>query len=169
MQAFGLARVGRDCELRNLNSGDAVTNVSLAFAWGKKGEDGKRAVVWVEGALFGKRAESLTPYLLKGQAVSVTLDDLHIETYQNRDGGEGHKLAGKISAIDFAGSPPQGNGQQSAPAPRQAPAPRPAPRAAPATSGGGFSDMDDDVPFASSSPLFDLESRLDRRMRRRSF
>ena len=147
MQAFGLARIGRDCESRYMPNGDAVANVSLAFAWGKKGDDGKRAVVWVEGAIFGKRAETLTPYLLKGQAVSVTLDDLHIETYHNRDGGEGHKLVGKVSSIDFAGSPPQQ--QEAAPAQRQAPAPRPAARsAAPAPAQrGGFDSMDDDIPF----------------------
>lgn len=164
LQCFGLARVGRDTEVRE--AGDsAVANVSLAFNYGRKGDDGRKPTQWVEGALWGKRAEALAPYLLKGQAVAVTLEDVHIETFQNRDGGEGHKLVGKIIAIDLAGSPPQQG--TAAPAQRQAPAPAPRPAArapAPATR-GGFEDFDD-VPFITASPCFDMEPRLERRVRR---
>jgi single-strand DNA-binding protein len=40
-----------------------VANVSLAFTYGKKGDDGKRPTQWVDASLWGQRAESLAPYI----------------------------------------------------------------------------------------------------------
>ena len=42
MKAQGLARIGKDAEVRYTPGGTAVANVSLAFTFGKKGDDGKR-------------------------------------------------------------------------------------------------------------------------------
>lgn len=137
-QLFGLARLGRDAELRTLPNGDHVANLSLAFAYGRKGENNKRPTTWVDGSLWGKRAESLIEYLKKGSLVAVTLEDVHIQTYKTRDGGEGSKIAGKVTAIDLAG------GGQAAPPPPP-PAPRPPPP--PHRPNSGFEDMDDDIPF----------------------
>lgn len=140
-QLFGLARIGRDAEVRFLADGTAVTNVSLAFSYGRK-VDGKRPTQWVDAAMFGKRAEAVAPYLLKGGLVSVTVDDIHIETYQGKN-GDGHKLAGNISQIELAGDGKRA--EAPADAPRQAPRPAPKPAAKPAPN---FSDMDDlDIPF----------------------
>jgi single-strand DNA-binding protein len=143
MIANGLARIGRDVELRYLANGNAVANISLAFTYGRKSEDGKRPTQWVEAALFGKRAEALAQYLVKGGLVSVTLEDVRIETYQGAN-GQGHKLVGSVMALDLVPSGKQDN-QQSAPAPRAAPAARPTPKA---SAGSGFDDFpDSDVPF----------------------
>ena len=136
MKAQGLARLGRDAELRRIPSGEAVINLSLAFSYGKKGDDGKRQTQWVEAALFGKRAEALAPYLLKGGLVVAYLDDVHIETYQGKQ-GEGHKLVGRIGEIELAG----GRDTPSAPAEKPAPAP-----AAPVDV-SSFDTMDSDIPF----------------------
>ena len=59
MKAFGLARIGRDVELRTTQSGETVAGLSLAFSFGKKGADGKRPTQWVDASLWGKRAEAL--------------------------------------------------------------------------------------------------------------
>lgn len=140
-QLIGLARLGRDAELRYTQSGDPVAALSLAFSYGRKGEDGKRPTQWVDAAIWGKLAEAITPYLTKGAAVFVVLDDVHIETFQKRDGGEGHKLAGRVSTIELAGVP---QAQDPKPAPKPAPASKPAPRQ---QTGTGFDDMDDDIHF----------------------
>ena len=66
MKANGLARIGKDAEVRFTPSGAAVANVSLAFTYGKKGDDGKRPTQWVDASLWGQRAESLAPYIKKG-------------------------------------------------------------------------------------------------------
>ena len=139
MKTFGLARIGRDAELRSTATGEQVANLALAFTYRNKGE---KCTQWVEGSLWGKRAEALAPYLKKGGLISVTVDDVHIETYQGRD-KEGVKLVGRVSDVELAG----GGDRQDAPPAARAPAPPPRP-AAPATRpASGFEDMDDDVPF----------------------
>lgn len=45
MKSFGLARIGRDVEVRYTAGGDAVASLSLAFTYVRKGEDGKRLQV----------------------------------------------------------------------------------------------------------------------------
>lgn len=168
MQMIGLARLGRDAEIRYTNDGEPVASLSLAFEHGRKGQDGRRPTQWVEATLWGKRAESLAPWLLKGGAVVVTLDDPHTEEFQRRDGTTGTKLVGKVSALELAGKPSQAEEAppaRSAPAPRAAApaparrpsAPAPAPRAAapaparhappPASTGTAFDGMHDDIHF----------------------
>lgn len=139
MIAYGLARLGRDCEVRFTAEGEAVATLSLAFTYGRKGPDGKRPTQWVDGALWGKRAEALAPYLLKGGQVSVTLEDVHIQEFKKGDGTPATKLAGRVLAIDLASSgEPRVAPAVSAPAQARRPAAAPA---------GGFADMDDDIPF----------------------
>ena len=147
MKSSGLFRIGRDCEVRFLPNGDAVTNVSLAFNDGKQGPDGKRPTQWIEGVLFGKRAETLAPMLVKGSQHVFHMSDLHIQTYQKQDGSEGYKMAGRIDDVELTD-------RRDAPAPQRqqapqqrTPAQRPAQRQAPAQHGSGFDDMDDDIPF----------------------
>ena len=141
MKAFGLARLGRDAELRRTTQGEAVANLALAFSYGRKGEDGKRPTQWVEASLWGKRAESLMPYLKVGQQVEVLLDDMHIETYEGRN-GPGHKLAARVVDVELCGGP--GAREPAAASASRAPAPAPAPRQ---QGGSGFDDMSDDIPF----------------------
>jgi len=142
-QLFGLARLGRDAEVRYTTDGQPVANLSLAFNYGRKGEDGKRPTQWVEGALWGKLAEAIGAYLTKGTSVAITLDDVHIETFERSDGSSGHKLVGRVSAIELAGGGDRG---AAAPPPAQRPAAKPAQKPAPRAP-TGFDDMDDDIPF----------------------
>jgi single-strand DNA-binding protein len=143
-----VGRIGRDAELRFTPSGDPVINLALACDYGRKGQDGKRPTQWVDATLWGKQAEAMAPYLLKGQQLYFTMEDAHIETYAKTGGGEGFKLTGKIILIKFVGSPPQAanqSQQQSRPQqPRQQAAARPAQNQQAAPPGS----FDDDIPFA---------------------
>jgi single-strand DNA-binding protein len=145
MQLIGLARLGRDAEARTVGD-NTVANLSLAFDYYDPKAEKKRSTTWIDAALWGKQAVSLAQYLVKGTQVCCTVDDLHMETYQGRN-GEGTKLVGRITNIKLAGGRGESQGPPAptpAPAPRAAPAPAPRP-AAPAP--GGFDDMDDDIPF----------------------
>lgn len=135
MKVFGLARIGRDVEIRTLTNGDAVAGLALAFNYRNKGE---KCTQWVEASLWGRRAEVLAPYLRKGGLVSVTIDDVHIETYQGRD-KEGVKLVGRVADVELAGG---GGDRPEVPAPQRTQAAKPA-------NTGGFEDMSDDIPFAN--------------------
>lgn len=141
-QMFGLARIGRDVELRYTQDQQAVANLSLAFNYGRKASDGKRPTQWVDASLWGKLAEALQPYLTRGTAVSVTIDDVHIESFEGRD-GPGHKLVGRVSAIELAGS----RDAQPAQRQQQPPAQQQRQQQRAPQGGGGFDDMGDDIPF----------------------
>src|SRR5690606_17274956 len=119
-QYIGLATIGRDVEVRHTAQGDPVASLSLAFTYGKKGSDGKRPTQWVDGSLWGQRAEALQPYLLKGTRVYVVLDEAHEQSYQTRDGRSGSKIVGRVNVIELASKP-----AQAAQVPAQA-APQPA-------------------------------------------
>lgn len=165
MKAFGLARIGRDAEIRHTAGGDAVASLSLAFTYGRKGEDGKRPTQWVDASIWGKRAESLAQYLTKGSLVAVTLEDVAIQTFNKSDGSVGTKLAGRVIDIELAG------GNQSAAAPAAPPPPpRPTPRPTAPPAGSGFDDFEsDDIPFITASECFDMTTSKSRRMNRTDF
>lgn len=149
MKVHGLARLGRDIEVRYTPSGAVVATLALAFNYGRRGDDGKRPTQWVDASLWGERAESLAPYLKKGSLIQVDLAEVHIETYQGRNGA-GHQLAARVVDLELV---PNGTRdvEQSASAPAAArrtagqAARTPAP--APQHTGSGFDDMDDDIPF----------------------
>ncbi|UBM23345.1 single-stranded DNA-binding protein [Pseudomonas sp. p1(2021b)] len=139
-----IGRIGRDAELRYTAGGDAVCNLAIACDYGRKGQDGKRPVQWVDATLWGKQAEAMAQYLVKGQQIHFTIDDAHVEVFTKSDQTQGVKLTGRVIVIKFAGSPPQqSQGNQPAQQPRQQ---RPAPQ--PSQQGVPPDAFDDDIPFA---------------------
>lgn len=100
MQMIGLARLGRDAELRHTGSGDAVLQMAIAYNYGKKSD---KLTQWVDASMWGERAEKLAPYLLKGALVCVTLSDVHIHAYDKKDGTQGTSIRARVSELEFAG------------------------------------------------------------------
>ena len=138
MKANGLARIGKDAEVRFTPGGTAVANVSLAFTYGKKGDDGKRPTQWVDASIWGQRAEPMAPYLLKGKQIVAYLEDVHLQTYTKGDGTQNTKMVARLADLEFVAGSEQASSQ---------PKPQPRPQAAPQSQGSGFDDMDDDIPF----------------------
>jgi single-strand DNA-binding protein len=138
MKANGLARIGKDAEVRYTPGGAAVANVSLAFTYGKKGDDGKRPTQWVDASLWGQRAESLAPYIKKGGQIVAYLEDVSIQTYVKGDGTSATKMVARLVDLEFVAGGEQAISQ---------PKPQPKPQAAQQSHGSGFDDMDDDIPF----------------------
>jgi single-strand DNA-binding protein len=99
----GLARLGRDAEVRYIPSGEAVASLALAFNYGKKQENGNRETQWIEAALWGKQAIALAQYLLKGTLIYAVVEAPHIQTYERTDGTQGFKMIGRLSSLEFAG------------------------------------------------------------------
>jgi len=156
VKAHGLARLGRDAEVRYTPNGKTVASLSLAFD--VRGKGGDKETTWVDASMWGERAESLAPYLLKGTMHMFDLSDVRIETWES-DRGSGSKIVANV--VDVTLGPKRGDdeGQQTrqqAPQTRQAPPQRQqapqgrtqAPQRPQAPRGGsGFDDMDDDIPF----------------------
>jgi single-strand DNA-binding protein len=138
MKAQGLARIGKDAEVRYTPGGTPVANVSLAFTYGKKGDDGKRPTQWVDASLWGQRAESLAPYIKKGGQIVAYIEDVSIQTYVKGDGTSATKMVARLVDLEFVSGGEQASSQ---------PKPQPRPQAAPQSHSSGFDDMDDDIPF----------------------
>jgi single-strand DNA-binding protein len=59
--------IGKDAEVKRMANGDALCNFSVADSQGKD-----KPTIWWNCSLYGKRAEALSQYLVKGQAVTVS-------------------------------------------------------------------------------------------------
>lgn len=136
-------QLGQDSELKYLPNGDPVLSFSVADQQGRD-----KPTIWWRCSLFGKRAESLAQYLLKGQKVTVSGNVTEREYTDNRDGTK--KKAQDVRVQDVALQGDQR--QQQAPAER--PAPQPSEREqnrnrqyAQGKPQPNFADMDDDLPF----------------------
>jgi single-strand DNA-binding protein len=145
-QLISVFRIGRDAELRHTAGGDPVVSLSLAYNYGRKGDDGNKPSQWIDATLWGKRAESLAPHLKKGQQVYCVINEPHIETYQKNDGSQGFKLAGTIAEIEFVGGKSEGSSQSSGQG-DYAKAKSGGESAKPNARKQNFDDMDSDIPF----------------------
>jgi len=111
-----LVNIGRDAELRYTANNKAVIGLACAYdvGWG----DNKKTQ-WIEVAIWGKQAESLAQYLLKGKQIVINADDLELETYQKNDGSQGSKLKCRAININLVRDGSQQNQQPQQQAPRQ--------------------------------------------------
>ena len=72
-KAIIIGNMGRDAELRYTPGGAAVTGFTVATteSWTNKNGEKQESTEWHRIQLWGKQAESLTPYLTKGKQVYV--------------------------------------------------------------------------------------------------
>lgn len=140
----GLARLGRDMEVRYTQDGTPVGNLALAFNYGKKGQDGNRPTQWIEAILWGDRADKLSQYLTKGTQLSVILSEPHVETFERRDGAQSAKLVARVVDLEFASAPSAGGQRQET---RREPEPRRDPEPRAQRQSHTPSDLDSDIPF----------------------
>lgn len=139
--------LGADGELKMTQGGTAVLKLRLATSERKKqGDEWVDHTEWHSIVVWGKRAEGLSKYALKGQALLVE-GRLRTSSWEDNDGNKKYrteinadevKLAGKRG--DGGGAPSSGNGGQRQQGGQQ--------RAAPASRGyDGPDDDGDEIPF----------------------
>ena len=115
--------LGQDCRTNSVN-GTAVANFSVAA---KAGYGDKEQTLWIDCALWGKRAEGgIVQYLTKGQQVAV-----HGELSTREHDGKTY-LQCRVNDVTLVGG--KAGGGQSAPQ-------------APQQQGAQFDVTDDDIPF----------------------
>lgn len=178
---------GKDAELRYTSGGAAVCSVSLATArsWkDKTSGERQEETEWHRVVFYDKLAEIAGEYVKKGSQIYVDgrlktrkwTDKDGIERYTTEVIGQEMQLLGKRSGEggeEGAGQRTSQARQQPSAPQRSAPAGRTAPQGGgrsstarqPAAAGGGFDDGDD-IPFLTRAGVDDVESRLERRMRR---
>lgn len=147
--------LGQDGELRFVGQGTPLLSFSVAVSYFDK----EKKTQWVRCSLFGKRAETLTPMMLKGTTVFVR-GTVRLNEFVPRDGGEKKtSLECNVDDVELLGGKREGGAQQ--------PGARPANRPAPAAYGGGAGygapgdaaefgipgglAPDGDIPFISSA------------------
>ena len=89
--------LGRDAEIRKMPNGDPVASFSIADSQGKD-----KPTIWWNCQLFGKRAESLAPYLLKGGAVTVAGTVTERE-WNDKDGQKRKSMDIRVSEVALQG------------------------------------------------------------------
>lgn len=134
MKAHDVFRLGRDAEIRTMPNGDLVARLWMATNVRKGKEE---IAVWVSASWFGKRAESLAPYLTKGRQIMADLEGLHIDTYEGPSGKP--QLTARVVDIKLVGGKKEESEPRKSTEPRQASKPTERPSKA--------SVDDDDIPF----------------------
>ena len=127
--------LGRDVSTNNVG-GAAVANFVVAV---KSGFGDNEQTLWVDCALWGKRAEGgLIQYLTKGKQVCVS-GELGSREYQANDGTTRTVLTCRVNDVSLVGGRADGSqgsqqGQQQQRAQQQQPTP-------------DMDDFDNDIPF----------------------
>jgi single-strand DNA-binding protein len=168
-----VGNLGADPEARYLPSGDAVANIRLATTdryKDKSSGETKELTEWHRVSFFGRLAEIVNEYLKKGSSVYIEgrirtrkwTDQAGQERYSTEIVADQMQMLGgratgeqrSSGADDFESSRPARQPRQENARP---PASNSAPRNSQPTSssfggGGGFADMDDDIPFCGLFP-----------------
>jgi len=144
-----IGNLGKDPEVRYLPSGDAVANISLATTDkynDKASGEMKEATEWHRVAFFGRLAEIVNEYLKKGASVYIE-GRIRTRKYQAQDGTDRYSTEIIADQMKMLGERTEGGERQQSR--RQTPADgRAAGQSAQrAPAGGGFDQMDDDIPF----------------------
>ena len=165
-----VGNLGADPEVRYMPSGDAVANIRLATTdryKDKQSGEFKELTEWHRVSFFGRLAEIVNEYLKKGSSVYIE-GRIRTRKYQAQDGTERYSTEIVADQMQMLGGRSGGGGEGGGGggysrggggggggdegggggysrgggggggARQQAPAKQP---------GGGFDDMDDDIPF----------------------
>lgn len=109
--------IGQDCRVNSVNGNQGqitVVNFSLAVDKKKKDQNGNKEALWIDCAVWGKQAEALQQYLVKGQKVSVS-GSVDVDTFTKNDGQIIPKLNLMVRDLTLQGGssqPQNGNYQQ---------------------------------------------------------
>lgn len=147
-----VGNLGRDPEMRYLPSGEAVASLNIATTDKYKDKSGQmvEATEWHRVSFFGRTAEVCGQYLKKGSQVYVE-GSIRTRKYTDKEGVEKYATEIRGDRMQMLGGRGGGMADMDDSGPAQS-APRSQPRSTPSgssqrPSGGGFDDMDDDIPF----------------------
>ena len=141
-----VGNLGADPENRTTQTGNAITNISVATSetWKDKstGQQQERTE-WHRVVFFNRLAEIAAEYLRKGSKVYVE-GSLRTRKWQDQNGQDRYTtevVGNEMQMLDSRGmgGDPYGGGTQSPPPPQSQPQPT--------SGGGGFDPVDDDIPF----------------------
>ena len=102
-QVVLVGRLTRDAELKYTNSGFAILKFSLAVNRSvKRDESWQDEVSFFNAVIFGKRAESLAQYMLKGKQIGIA-GELKQDRWE-QDGQSRSRVEIIVNNLQFVGS-----------------------------------------------------------------
>lgn len=132
---IGIGNLTKDPVIKYSQSGDAITNITIACNETWKGKDGSKQekVEFINVTFYRKLAEIAGEYLKKGRPVYIE-GRLETRKWTDKEGIERYTTGIIADQMQMLGSKPESDSSE----PRQQ---------KPEPSGTGFDDMDDDIPF----------------------
>lgn len=106
-----VGRIVHDPELKNTNSGNAVTSFAVAVERNRSGQDGEKIVDYIDVVAWRKTAEFVSKYFKKGSWIAVN-GSLQTRSYEDRDGKKRKVFEVVADNVHFCGgkeSAPSGN------------------------------------------------------------
>ena len=91
--------IGKDAESRFLPNGDPVVSFSVGV---KSGYGEKATTTWARCAMFGKRAESVSQYLTKGQLVGIS-GEVTLREWNDKEGQKRNSLEVRVNDLTLLG------------------------------------------------------------------
>lgn len=141
-----IGRLGKDVETRYMTDGKAVANFSIAVGsqWKSKSGEKQEATEWINLVAYDKLGEICGEYLAKGSQVYVS-GKMKTRKWEDKEGATRYITEIIVDTMQMLGGKPGGGNEVSdkPSAPSGAPA---ASKPAPAK-GGGWDDINSDIPF----------------------
>ena len=138
VSVFAIGRLTRDSELKYTGGGLAIAKFSIACnSRAKKGDEWIDEASFLDVSVFGKSAESLNQYLLKGKQIAVQ-GRLKQERWES-DGQNRSKIVINADSVQLLGGDKNSHGSGSDA--------RNSPSRAPETVSDNPPDFPDDIPF----------------------
>lgn len=101
--------IGKDAVLKYTAKGDPICNFSFALT---SGYGDNQITTWLNCSLFGKRAETLSPMLLKGTKIGID-GQLTNRPYTAKDGTEKLSLELRVNDVTLLGAKSDAPAQKS--------------------------------------------------------
>ena len=121
-------RIYKDAEQRYTQSGDSIVSFKGPV---ESGYGQNKVTTWIKFSMFGKRGESVLPYLKDKTQVAVS-GELANREYTDKEGQKRYSLEVRVNDLTLLG----GKTQESSQAPQQQAKQKPS-----------MDDLDDSIPF----------------------
>lgn len=96
-------RLGKDPEQRFTTGGDSAVQFDAAV---DSGFGDKKTTTWIRFVMWGKRGESVLPYLSKGGQVAVS-GELSNRKWTDKEGQDRYSLECRVNELTLLGKPEQ--------------------------------------------------------------
>jgi single-strand DNA-binding protein len=112
-QTIVVGNVGRDAQLKYLQSGTAVSDFSIAVteSWNDQATNERREkTTWYRVNLWGRQAETISQYILKGRQVMV-IGTVEARAYMDKNNQPAASLELRARDVRLLGSRGDGGGE----------------------------------------------------------